>query len=218
MPSTVLVALIRKPDWLKAKSDRAECNRAEITLGEDVEDSDHHAPYTSNQQYPRNARERFCRSLSLFKKPMFYAIMLHCCWTDYSFSVTLTTMTDYIMDKGSSRETGESLIMYMSLSQAAGHLLLPLLADIKYLRRITLVMTSSFFLSLFSFILPGVTIEALSVAVSSLITLFYGCAFTMEGVLMADYLGIEHMSGCFGLSGLLILPSVFINPLLIGKF
>lgn len=222
MHSTAFLLLLHEPPWLKKSSEvprqTKKGGKIELDGKHNVaEDPNLHGEPSSTMVAADEKEEISVDITGLFKMPMFYALFFYCAWADYSSSVLSTTVVDYMMDKGSSQREAENIIVYMSSTELVGRLLIPLLADRGLLRRSTLVMACFVLLSLLTFVLPEVTLYSLSVTVCVSVMLLFGCVTTMKGVLMADYLGIGHVSACFGFAGLATIPVTLVNPSIVGK-
>ncbi|CAN8015723.1 unnamed protein product, partial [Ixodes persulcatus] len=161
-----------------------------------------------------------CRNLSpllvLLRQPTFYVVVLCATIADLTSPTFSSTLVDYGVDKGLSLSDAESLIVYGSCTEIAGRLFLPLLADAGWIRRSTLVMISFFVAGCSMILMPHAILRTHVLLVCMCVYIFLGCLTTMKTVLMADYLGIEWISTCHGISGLLLLPLTFITPSIIG--
>ncbi|CAN7986193.1 unnamed protein product, partial [Ixodes pacificus] len=150
--------------------------------------------------------------------PMFYVIAISSAILHYSRNVFTATIVDYGQDKGAPLAMATSIIVYSSAADLAGHLALPLLSDKKYLRRSSLVMWCHMLLGLSMTLLPHASSFALLLVGSLCVTLFTACVLTMKTVLMADYLGLEYISACYGATGLVTLPLDLTTPRVVGFF
>lgn len=214
---TAFVLLLREPDWIKKETKLGEHRRQEDNWTPMEEAAKENS--SGSKVYLPVSRKKGDRwdTWRLFRMPMFHVILACTAWSQYSGSVLQTTMVDYVMDKGSSREKAENFIVYISASGLAGRLLLPVLADTRYLRRSTLVMACFLLLGVATFLLVEVTVYSHCLCIYLLASLLFGCIATMKGVLMADYLGVQHMSACFGFGGLAMVPLMFIDPYINGE-
>lgn len=171
---------------------------------------------------PTSSKIGHCRNLSpllvLLRQPTFYVVVLCATIADLTSPTFSSTLVDYGVDKGLSLSDAESLIVYGSCTEIAGRLFLPLLADAGWIRRSTLVMISFFVAGCSMILMPHAILRTHVLLVCMCVYIFLGCLTTMKTVLMADYLGIEWISTCHGISGLLLLPLTFITPSIIGLF
>lgn len=215
MHCTAFVLLLPNPSRAKKRDNKRQQRAARNS----VDDSVQNARRNSNTTDVCAARKKrdLPDTLLLFKMPIFYAMIVYCAWADYSMSAVTPTLVDHIMDKGSSKEKAENMIVYTAATELVGRLLIPLLADKKLLGRSTLVMSTFFCLTVTSFVLPELNEYSHIVTVCAVQSLLLGCVTTMKGVLLADYIGVSRVSVTFGLAGVLVLPFTFINPAIIGE-
>ncbi|KAH7985427.1 hypothetical protein HPB49_026424 [Dermacentor silvarum] len=107
-------------------------------------------------------------------------------------------------------------MVYFGFTETVGRLCLPLAADRGMIRHSTL-MAVSFAAMAASMILleRGATLWTLTVG-ASLFAAFFGAAVTVEGVVIANYLGVDCMSFVFGFTGAISVPFFFANPFVLG--
>nr|XP_050029289.2 uncharacterized protein LOC126525322 [Dermacentor andersoni] len=129
-----------------------------------------------------------------------------------------TTIVDYAIDKGLTVAQAKQMIICISLAGLLGRLLLPLAADRGYLSRSALVALCYVFITLACMALPHVHSVAGVWMVCFVAAAQFGCLLTMKGVLVADYLGIEHIAAAIGVTGVAMLPLLLGNPAIIGYF
>lgn len=219
MHSTAFLILVRDPIWLKKRRKDKCPDKSTANLNS--------SPYNTGElinlpaELPESATfENEPMNLGLqvtLGMPIFYVLSLHCAWADYSSNTLMTTVVDYMKDKGSFEEKAENVIVYMSSTELVGRLLVPLLADKGALRRSTLVAVSFLILSIWTFSLPEVALYPGAATVCVMASLCFGCIHAMKGVLMADYLGIGRISVCFGCAGIAAVPLNLMGPSIIGE-
>ncbi|KAK8788378.1 hypothetical protein V5799_021846 [Amblyomma americanum] len=134
----------------------------------------------------------------VLRLPMFYVILVTWTVMCYNEDIFLTTIVDFAVDKG--------------------RIGLPLLADRKVVRRSTLVGGNAILTAASIAILPQANSYAFLVIATLLAACFNGCGMTMHGVLMADYIGMDHLPVGYGVAGILVVPLLLIKPILIGYF
>lgn len=164
-----------------------------------------------------NTAETIAGPCKTLLNPMFYVIAISSAIMHYSRNVFTATIVDYGQDKGASLAMATSIIVYSSAADLVGHLALPLLSDKKYLRRSSLVMWCHMLLGLSMALLPHASSFALLLVGSLFVTLFTACVLTMKTVLMADYLGLEYISACYGATGIVTLPLDLTTPRVVGE-
>ncbi|KAM7293255.1 monocarboxylate transporter 2 [Ixodes scapularis] len=138
--------------------------------------------------------------------------------TDFTGSAYTSTLADYVADKGLSIEDAESLVICGSFSELIGRLFPPLIADRGCVRRSTLIMASFLLWGCSMMLMPHAKIHLHVIIVVLCAYLPFGCLQSMRSVLMADYIGVQWISTCFGLSGLISVPLSFGSPSIIGFF
>ncbi|CAN8015716.1 unnamed protein product, partial [Ixodes persulcatus] len=156
--------------------------------------------------------------LLLFVNPMLYIVLALAVVIDFTGVAYVSTIVDYAVDKGLSIEDAESLIIYGSCSELVGRVFLPLIADTRCIRRTTLVMANLFIWGCSMMLFPYLSLQVHIILVCLCAYLSYGCVTSMRSVLMADYVGVQWISTCYGLSGLVLLPLTFCSPSLTGFF
>ncbi|CAN7988547.1 unnamed protein product [Ixodes pacificus] len=155
---------------------------------------------------------------AVFRRPMFFVVVLAGLSIVYTQSIFLSTIVDYAMDKGMSLDAASSILVYTSLTDFLGAMGLPLLADRNLLRRSTLVMFCSAMLGLSAILYPIVTSVPLFVLVSLLLAMVTATLMTMNTVIAADYLGVENIPIFLTATGLVSIPLYFGNPRIVGFF
>ncbi|KAM7293249.1 monocarboxylate transporter 2-like [Ixodes scapularis] len=157
-------------------------------------------------------------TMKVLRNPMIYVVVAVTVVTDFTGSAYTSTLADYVEDKGLSIEDAESLVIYGSLSELIGRLFPPLIADRGILRRSTLIMASFLLWGCSMMLMPHANIHLHVIIVMLCAYLSFGCLQSMRSVLMADYIGVQWISTCFGLSGLISTPLSFGSPSIIGFF
>ncbi|CAN8016607.1 unnamed protein product [Ixodes persulcatus] len=220
MHATLFAFLIRKPFWMTEKPNLPQCHTIPEklpashagqaqTISAPIETSD--STFTTKQDW--GIRE----SWSSIRKPMFYVIVIYSAVTDYSETSFLSTIVDYAMDKGSSLNEAQSLVVYFSVAQLLGRML-PLISDIRFLRRSALVTVSVILLGCTFLSLPHMTSFSYLVPACLLAATLIGCVTSMETVLMADYLGVDAISLCWVGAGVVSLPLYLCSSTILGRF
>ncbi|CAN7986393.1 unnamed protein product, partial [Ixodes pacificus] len=156
--------------------------------------------------------------LQLFVNPMLYIVLTLTVVIDFTGAAYVSSIVDYAVDKGLSIEDAESLIIYGSCIELVGRVFLPLFADTRCIRRTTLVMANLFIWGCSVMLFPYLFLHVHIIIVCLCAYLSYGCMISMTSVLMADYIGVQWISTCYGLSGLVLLPLTFCSPSITGKF
>lgn len=155
---------------------------------------------------------------AVLRLPMFYAILVTWTVMCYNEDIFLTTIVDFAVDKGVERHWAVPLLSYLSATDAVGRIGLPLLADKKVIRRSTLVLCNAACTAISVMLLPHTHSYGPLVTVTLFVACFNGCGMTMHGVLMADYIGIDHLPVGYGVAGILVVPLLLVKSLLIGYF
>ncbi|XP_077511406.1 monocarboxylate transporter 14-like [Amblyomma americanum] len=159
-----------------------------------------------------------CSAFTPLQAPIFYAFLPAFALSDYGDMVLSTIIVDYAVDKGWRVKPAKSLIMCISLAGLVGKLLLPLAADRGHLSRSALVALCYLVIALALMSLPHVSSFVAVWLVCFAAAAPFGCMLTMKGVLVADYLGIEHIPASMGITGVAMLPLLLGNPAIVGFF
>ncbi|XP_075538364.1 uncharacterized protein LOC142572849 isoform X2 [Dermacentor variabilis] len=136
---------------------------------------------------------------------------------DYVNAVHLSTLVDYARDKGVSPTQATMTITYAAVPEIFGRIFLPFMADLGWVTRPTLACGSLFALGFLFAATPETTVAA-HVALRALSSVAMAGLLTMKQVLIADNLGPEAVPLVSGTSGLLLVPVLFSNPMIIGYF
>lgn len=220
MHATVFAFLIRKASWMTEKPNLPHCH----TISEKLPAS--HAGQaqtisasteTSDSTFKTKQNWGIRESWSSIGKPMFYVIVIYSAVTNYSETSFLSTIVDYAMDKGSSLKEAQSLVVYFSIAQLMGQILLPLISDTGFLRRSALVTISVILLGCIFLSLPHMTSFSYLVPACLLAATLIGCLTSMVTVLMADYLGVDAISLCWVGEGVASLPLYLSSSTILGK-
>lgn len=136
---------------------------------------------------------------------------------DYINLVHLSTLVDYARDKGVSHTQATLTIVYAAGPEIFGRVLLPFIADLGWVTRPTLACSSLFSLGLLFATTPETT-GAAHIVLRALSSVAMAGLLTMKQVLIADNLGANAVALVSGASGLLLVPVLLSNPLIIGYF
>ncbi|XP_042146117.1 monocarboxylate transporter 1-like [Ixodes scapularis] len=219
--STALVIPLKEPLWKKPRHTLHELQK--VHENEAIDTIGQHQSHSPQGQSPSERTallqlESAWKCLRFFQKPIFYVVILYSLLGDYSSLTFQTTFVDYAMDKGFSLTVAESLVMYNSTIALLGGLVIPLIADWKFLRRSTLVTISCFVLACALLILPHVRSFSALFVTALFAAMFLGTNASIKTVLMADYLGVDGISTCWAILGPAAVPVWLCNPAIIGKF
>lgn len=182
-----------------------------------------HAEVDSCSEVPNVGRDQIARKPSLglrrlFKMPVFYVIVISGVLGYYTQSIFFATLVDFARDKGLSLAESANAMLYFGVTETLGRLCLPFAADRGLLRRSTLMALSFAAMAASVVVLErATTLVGLTVG-ASLFAAFFGAAVTMEGVVIADYLGVDCLSFVFGFTGAVSVPFFFGNPFVLGFF
>ncbi|KAH9365014.1 hypothetical protein HPB48_016576 [Haemaphysalis longicornis] len=121
------------------------------------------------------------------------------------------------MDKGWGVEDATSLMMCISVGSLVGRLLLPLLADFKFLTRSALMSACYVAVAAVFLAMPHVDSFHGLIMLCVVSGATVGCALTLKPVLIADYLGADQIAPTMGVTGIIMLPLIIGNPAIVGK-
>ncbi|KAL1474097.1 hypothetical protein MTO96_038247 [Rhipicephalus appendiculatus] len=148
---------------------------------------------------------------AVLKSAMIYVLAITWLVFCYNYDIFFSTIVDFAMDKGVSLKDAISFIMYTSVTDLVGRVMLPILTDRGFLERSTLMTLDYFLLGLCAVSLPFCDSYWALLAACLGVALFLGCAITMQSVLMAQYLGLEKLAVGYTVLG------AFCGPALLGK-
>ncbi|KAH7955675.1 uncharacterized protein LOC119390603 [Rhipicephalus sanguineus] len=163
---------------------------------------------------------RTCHSgtLELLSKPTFYLLVLGAVASDYTALVVQGTIVDYALDKGVERKSAELSMTYCAPTEFVGRLILPLVADFKFIGRTTLAASCFGAMTITSLALPY-TVSFTGYIVVEMTTIFFlACVATLKAVLVADNFGAKAVPTFWGANGLALIPLLSANPFITGYF
>ncbi|CAN8015650.1 unnamed protein product [Ixodes persulcatus] len=173
---------------------------------------------------PKNTNESATEKVSIWKVvqpvlrlPIYYVVSLAWLVTCYNVEIFVATVLDYAVDKGASHSDAVFILSYISLADLFGRVL-PLVADHQFVRRSTFTACNFFMMGASVTCMPLVTSYGAFVGVAVLVSCSTGCAMSICGVLLADYVCLDHLEVSYGLMGLLCAPLLLVKPFLIGYF
>ncbi|KAG0412468.1 hypothetical protein HPB47_010388 [Ixodes persulcatus] len=205
------VILLKAPTWAQTQTVDLKRDSNSDDPNFEVEEGKTECPVTKNL----DSHEEQKSAPSIFRTPSFYVILASGVTGFYTQNIFFSTIVDFTVDKGFVESDAASLMTYFAVSEIVGRLGLPLLADHGYIRRTTLMTWNFFFMGLSMLLFSQFTAFAWVQASCVLFAAFFGSAVTIEGVLIADYLGVPRLSLCFGLIGILSVPLFLSNPLVL---
>lgn len=209
---TALALLLREPNWIKTNGTE---KLPEATVNT-VPRNNETLSVASNSA--SCGLGNFSDIRTLFRSPMFYVIVVASVVGDFTVTVFSSTIVDNAMDKGASETQANDIIIYASAAELVGRLFIPVLSDLRLLRRSTLEMISFILLGVLLVLLPKVTSFGPYAGICVCIAIFLGSTGTMKAVLMADYLGVHQVPNCHGFVGIAILPLLLYSPSIMGIF
>ncbi|XP_077534595.1 monocarboxylate transporter 9-like [Haemaphysalis longicornis] len=152
------------------------------------------------------------------RKPIFYALVPGLICSEYCEMASQTTIVDYSMDKGWDINDATSLVICLAVGSFVGRLLLPLLADLKFVTRTSLMSACYIGYAAAFLAMPHVNSFHGVILLCVVSGATVGCAQSLKPVVMADYLGAQLIAPCSGMAGIIMLPLVLGNPAIIGLF
>ncbi|XP_037274964.2 uncharacterized protein LOC119167561 isoform X2 [Rhipicephalus microplus] len=167
---------------------------------------------------PSAARIRYSGTLKLLSNPTFYLLVLGAVASDYTALVVQETIVDYAMDKGVEQKRAELSMTYCAATEFLGRLVLPLVADFKFIGRTTLVASCFSAMTITSLALPH-TVSFTGYIIVQMTTIFFlACVTTLKAVLVADSFGAKAVPTFWGANGLALIPLLSANPFITGHF
>ncbi|KAL1423693.1 hypothetical protein MTO96_020873 [Rhipicephalus appendiculatus] len=156
--------------------------------------------------------------VSLFLKPTFWAVVLGGVLADYTDCAFMATIVDSALDHGGTRYQADLSIACSAPSQLLGRAVLPLIADMGFINRVSLSCACYF---LFGACIAGLAMTSSFVTYApcmALASLFMGCLTTMKHVVTADYFGVDVVPVAWAATGVVLLPMLIANPSILGFF
>ncbi|XP_075744717.1 uncharacterized protein LOC142803487 [Rhipicephalus microplus] len=167
---------------------------------------------------PSAAQIRYSGTLKLLSSPTFYLLVLGAVASDYTALVVQETIVDYAMDKGVEQKRAELSMTYCAATEFLGRLVLPLVADFKFIGRTTLVASCFSAMTITSLALPH-TVSFTGYIIVQMTTIFFlACVTTLKAVLVADSFGAKAVPTFWGANGLALIPLLSANPFITGHF
>lgn len=155
---------------------------------------------------------------SLFLNPAFYLLIATFTIGEYTSNTFESTVLDYALDKGVARKKAEPIISYVAASEIVGRLFVPFLWEKAQLRRSVLLAICLLVEAVCFIAMPYATAPAQVVAAAMATGLPAGCVVALKPVLLSDNLGVDRLSLCWGILGIVMTPVCLAGPLLIGVF
>ncbi|EEC15025.1 monocarboxylate transporter, putative, partial [Ixodes scapularis] len=159
MNMTAVGLLFREPKWAKKlPPERRMSFIPEAVVYND--ESEFSAPQTdtSENDHKQSSLKVIAHQVTeVFKSIMFYVLLISWLVLCYDFDIFFSTIIDFAIDTGVLLSDAMSLIPYFSITDLIGRIVLPLLADRKYVRRSTLSLLNFLFLGTGMAVLPLVT-------------------------------------------------------------
>ncbi|CAN7986221.1 unnamed protein product, partial [Ixodes pacificus] len=155
-------------------------------------------------------------SFRVLRMPVCYSIVLYMVISDFASMAFQSTIVDYCIDKGFALETAEFIVVYSSVAQLVGCLIVPLLADRGFMNRSTLIVVNLIVFGCSLLILPEV--EKYTYVVIFCFCVASPSAFlgAIKAAIITDYLGADAFPLCCALLGLSTMPLFLCNPTIIG--
>lgn len=213
--TTALALFLKQPPWIKKRGiQKTVRNKVGLML---PSEETAQGPSEGSSEGSSECEQSFSDIRELLRAPMAYAIIMSSVIMDCTYIVFARSIVDYAMDKGAQVTEARNVIVYASAAQLIGAVLIPMLSDVGFLRRSTLVMITFFSLGVLLLVYPETISYGSYVLVSVCIAMLLGSALSMNPVLMADYLGVHQVSNCLGLVGVVFLPILLWSPSILGK-
>ncbi|XP_037512253.2 monocarboxylate transporter 9 isoform X2 [Rhipicephalus sanguineus] len=130
----------------------------------------------------------FLRMLAVLKAPSFYVVILGATVEIYGYTVFLETIEAYALDKGASRQAADMAITYATIGEIVGYVGVPLIADMKFVSRPTLMTICFVLLTMCYALVPYTSWPMTYVVDNALLITFIACrqlaaVFDHDGIL-----------------------------------
>lgn len=214
---TALSLLLREPIWVRSGINPSKSqNTPSVNCAATDVSTSRQANAGATALSQSSIVDTLMEGVRLFRSPIFYPLIIVFVIIELSKGTMSSTIVDYGQDKGFSLSDSESLVMYTAPTEIIGYVLLPMLADRKFLDRTTLTVASFIVLGVLICLVPECESYGSFTVVYMFIKLFHGSATTMRIVLLVDFFGNEKLPTCWGIGGLLSVPLFLLNPTIIG--
>ncbi|KAK8778124.1 hypothetical protein V5799_020535 [Amblyomma americanum] len=160
----------------------------------------------------------FGRKFAILKAPRFYIVVLGSTVEIYCYTVFLETIQAYAIDKGAPRRGADIAITYATIAEIVGYVGVPLIADMKFVSRPTLMTACFLLLTPCYALMPHTTWLVTYVVVSALLVTFIAAASSMRCSLMTQFFGAAQVPLCMAAVGLLLVPVQLSSPMIIAFF
>ncbi|XP_037565989.1 monocarboxylate transporter 9-like [Dermacentor silvarum] len=160
----------------------------------------------------------FLRKLAILRAPSFYVVVLGATVEIYGYTVFLETIDSYALDKGASRPQADMAITYATIAEIVGYVGVPLIADMNFVSRQTMMTTCFALLTLCYALVPYTSWPMTYVVDSALLITFIAAVSSLRCSLMTQYFGAVQVPLCMTAVGLLLIPLQLSSPTIIGFF
>ncbi|KAL1476133.1 hypothetical protein MTO96_036736, partial [Rhipicephalus appendiculatus] len=160
----------------------------------------------------------FLRMLAILKAPSFYVVILGATVEIYGYTVFLETIDAYALDKGASRQAADMAITYATIPEIVGYVGVPLIADMNFVSRPTLMTVCFVLLTMCYALVPHTSWPITYVADDALLITFIAAASSLRCSIMTQYFGAVRVPLCMTAVGMLLIPLQLSSPTIIGYF
>ncbi|KAH7960500.1 hypothetical protein HPB49_020532 [Dermacentor silvarum] len=157
-------------------------------------------------------------SIILLRSPAFYVFLVATVVGEYSLMAFAMTVVDYTIDKGVELNIAAHLVMCGAVGQILGRLFIVPLSDCVPSTRCLLFAGAFVTEALCTAAMPHVFSLPTIVALRMTETAVQGSAIAVRGILLVHYVGLETITTCTGLFGLLLIPVSISSASMIGHF
>ncbi|KAH6932094.1 hypothetical protein HPB50_002849 [Hyalomma asiaticum] len=154
----------------------------------------------------------------VLRTPTFYMILLPIVAADMTLPLFSCTIVDYAGDKGVPLDVAAVLVSCQCAGGFCGRLVIPLISDRTPSGRCAVGSVTFLLIALCFVVMPHVISLAAIAAVTFIAGAQQGYLATIKTVFVADYLGVNKVAVCWGITGFLSMPVLFCQPYIIGAF
>ncbi|KAL1482551.1 hypothetical protein MTO96_033719 [Rhipicephalus appendiculatus] len=156
--------------------------------------------------------------LEVLRKPTFYVLLVPIVAADITLPLFAFTVVDYAEDKQVPPDLAAVLLSCQCAGGFLGRLVIPLVSDRTPLGRCVIGTSCFVLISMCFLLMPHVASFAAVAVVAFVAGIQQGYLATIKTVLVADYIGVQMVAVCWGITGLLSMPLLFCQPAVIGAF
>ncbi|XP_022700082.1 monocarboxylate transporter 12-like [Varroa jacobsoni] len=157
-------------------------------------------------------------AFDIFRKPIFYVLLVSNIFFQYGFDAFMTTLVDFAVERGATLQQAVNLLPWFSAADVVGRGLFPIMADRGLIDRTKFIMTCYILTGVFTLLLPATNTYTELILCILLMGSFCGCAAVMFLCVVSDIIGVSRFPLAIGTLGLTNGGFYFTKPFFFGYF